>query len=207
MATFDDAALSKLTARIESKLVEPKKTQGKKDQGKKEKDQGKKDKDQGKKDLGKRKRDQTTETTQPPPTKKNNTSKSNGNKNNVKSKNPKPNVAPAKDTSNALLDEIRALGGDEEDLKLVEDVNSEDEEIDHGKKKHTDKDLRAELTKFAAGLGFDNVRPESGTEESDDDMDGADDVDEDEEDEDEDDASEPNADEKLLRDPKRKTVS
>ncbi|XXG98682.1 hypothetical protein Hte_005011 [Hypoxylon texense] len=199
MATFDDAALSKLTAKIESKLIEPKKNQGKKDQSKK---------DQNKKDLGKRKRDQTTEAVQPPPSKKKNTSKSNDSKSNAKSKAPRPNAAPAKDTSNALLDEIRALGGDEEDLKLVEDVNSEDEEIHNEKeKKHTSKELRAELANFAAGLGFDSVKPESATEESDDNMDGVDDVDEDEEDEgDEDDASELDTNEKPLQDPKRKTI-
>ncbi|KAI1764038.1 CBF-domain-containing protein [Hypoxylon sp. FL1150] len=192
MATFDDAALSKLTAKIESKLTEPKKNQGKKDQGRK---------DQGKKDQGKRKRDQTTETVQPPPNKRNNTSKPNGNKSDAKAKNLKPNGAPVKDTSNTLLDEIRALGGDEEDLKLVEDVDSEDEGLHNEKeKKNADKDLRAELAKFAAGLGFDNVQPESGTEESDDDINGADDAEEDEEDEEDD------QDEKPLQDPRRKTI-
>lgn len=192
MATFNDAALSKLTAKIESKLIEPKKNQSKKEQDKK--------------DQGKRKRDQTADIVQPPSKKRNNTSKPNGNKDNAKSKPPKPNGAPVKDTSNPLLDEIRALGGDEEDLKLVEDVDSEDEGLQNEEEnKNTDKGLRAELAKFAAGLGFDNVQPESGTEESDDDINGADEPDEDEEDEE--DASAPNADEKPLRDPKRKTVS
>ncbi|KAI0171991.1 CBF-domain-containing protein [Hypoxylon sp. FL1284] len=192
MATFDDAALSKLTAKIESKLTEPKKNQSKKDQGK-------------------RKRDQTTESVQPPPNKRNNTSKSNGNKANAKSKTPKkPSSAPDKNASTSLLDEIKALGGDEEDLRLVEDVDSEDEGLHDGKdKKNADKDLRAELAKFAAGLGFENVSPESGTEESDDETGDADDIDDNEEDakdQDEDGAPEPNADEKLLRDPKRKTI-
>ncbi|KAI6087047.1 CBF-domain-containing protein [Hypoxylon rubiginosum] len=191
MATFNDAALSKLTAKIESKLIEPKKNQSKKEQDKK--------------DQGKRKRDQTADIVQPPSKKRNNTSKPNGNKDNAKSKPPKPNGAPVKDTSNPLLDEIRALGGDEEDLKLVEDVDSEDEGLQNEEEnKNTDKGLRAELAKFAAGLGFDNVQPESGTEESDDDINGADEPDEDEEDEE--DASAPNADEKPLRDPKRKTI-
>ncbi|KAI0828379.1 CBF-domain-containing protein [Hypoxylon sp. FL0890] len=196
MATFDDAALSKLTAKIEGKLTESKQTQGKKDQGK-------------------RKRDQTVDSVQPPPNKRKNTSRPNNNKLDNKSKKIQKPAASKKADSSTLLDEIKALGGDEDDLKLVEDVNSEDEELDHGKvKKNVDKDLRAELAKFAAGLGFDNVRPEADAEESDEDMAEADGAEEDEEDEDGNDdassqgsaASEPETSEKPLRDPKRKTI-
>ncbi|KAI1482483.1 hypothetical protein K445DRAFT_313377 [Daldinia sp. EC12] len=187
MATFDDAALSKLTAKIDSKLAESKKAPGKKDQGK-------------------RKRDQTADLIQSPPNKRKTISKPNDNKANRNSKKTqKPTNSSEKPNSNTLLDEIKALGGDEEDLKLIDGVNSEDEEPENAKsKKNADKDLRAELAKFAAGLGFDDVRPEFDAEE-------ADGVDEDEN-EDEDgpsegeSESEPEAEEKPPQDPKRKTI-
>ncbi|KAI1375579.1 CBF-domain-containing protein [Hypoxylon crocopeplum] len=191
MATFDDTALSKLTAKIEGKLSESKKSQGKKDQGK-------------------RKRDQTADSVQQPPNKKKNTAKLNGNKNNnAKPKSQEPTASAGKANSKTLLDEIKALGGDEEDLKLVGDVDSEDEELSNEKsKKNADKGLQAELAKFAAGLGFDNVRPESGAEDSDDNMEEVDVIDEDEAQNEDDDesASEPDAAEKPMRDPKRKTI-
>ncbi|KAL7628240.1 RNA-binding ribosome biosynthesis protein mak21 [Parahypoxylon ruwenzoriense] len=196
MATFDEVALSKLTAKIDNKLAESKKNPGKNDQGK-------------------RKRDQTVDYIQSPPNKRKNTSNSNGSdkKNNAKPKTQKPAPASKKADSSTLLDEIRALGGDEEDLKLVGDINSDDEEIDDGKgKKNADKDLRAELAKFAAGLGFENVSPEFGTEESGNDMDGTDGVDDGDSDGDNDndnsiqETPEPSTNEKPLRDPKRKTI-
>ncbi|KAI1415651.1 CBF-domain-containing protein [Hypoxylon sp. FL1857] len=193
MATFDDAALSKLTAKIESKLTVAKQTNGKKDQGK-------------------RKRDQTADSVQPPPNKRKNTSGPNNNKNDNKSRKSQKPTTSKKADSSTLLDEIRALGGDEDDLKLVEDINSEDEELDKDKgKKNADKDLRAELAKFAAGLGFDDVRPEADAEESDEDMAEADGAGEDEDENDDGSsqgsaASEEEADEKPLRDPKRKTI-
>ncbi|KAI0387319.1 CBF-domain-containing protein [Hypomontagnella monticulosa] len=192
MATFDDAALSKLTAKIDSKLAESKKNHGKKEQGK-------------------RKRDQTADPVQAPPNKRKNTSKSNDKKTN---NSPKPKKAPKPSTNSGkadlsvLLDEIKALGGDEEDLKLVEDIDSEDEQLNNEKgKKNADKDLRVELAKFAAGLGFDDVRPEVEAEESDDNMDEADGVDEDEAEDDEDDgSSEGESEDEPVRDPKRKTI-
>ncbi|KAI0111531.1 CBF-domain-containing protein [Daldinia grandis] len=176
MATFDDTALSKLTAKIDSKLAESKKIPEKKDQGK-------------------RKRDQTGDAVQSPPNKKKTISKPSEKKNNRNpKKTQKPTSTSEKASSSTLLDEIRALGGDEEDLKLVEDVNSEDEEPSNPKsKKGADKGLRAELAKFAAGLGFDDVRPESDAEE-------ADGVDEDE------DGNDGEAEEKPLQDSKRKTI-
>ncbi|KAI0151964.1 CBF-domain-containing protein [Hypoxylon sp. NC0597] len=195
--TFDDAALWKLTAEIqsklESKLTESKQTKGKKDQGK-------------------RKRDQTAEPVQSPPNKRKNTSGPNNNKGGNKlKKTQKPTTSKKADLS-TLLDEIKALGGDEDDLKLVEDVDSEDEELDNDKgNKNADKGLRAELAKFAAGLGFDDVRPEAVAEESDEDMAEADGAEEDENEDDDGSSqgssgSEPEADEKPLRDPKRKTI-
>lgn len=207
MATFNDAALSKLTAKIDSKLAESKKTKGKDD-------------------TGKRKREQTADTAQPPP-KKRNAPKSKPNSKPGSKPSSKPNGDNAKSkprkerTSEAasvdvLLQEIKALGGDEDDLKLVGDIDSDDEEINNHKEKNADKSLRAELAKFAAGLGFEKVNPESTIEESEANVDEpvSDEVDE-EGDEDEDDhqssegSSAPvqDTDEKPLRDPKRKTVS
>ncbi|OTA91321.1 hypothetical protein M434DRAFT_397342 [Hypoxylon sp. CO27-5] len=191
--TFDDAALSKLTAKIESKLTESKQTKGKKDQGK-------------------RKRDHTAESLQSPPNKRKNTLGPNNSKGDNKSKKTQKPTTSKKADLSTLLDEIKALGGDEEDLKLVEDVDSEDEELDNGKgKKNADKDLRAELAKFAAGLGFDDVRPAADAEESDEDMAGSDGAEDDEDKNDDGSnqgsaASELEADEKPLRDPKRKTI-
>lgn len=193
MATFNDAALSKLTAKIDSKLAESKKNHGKKEQGK-------------------RKRDQTVDTAQAPPNKRKNTSKSNDKKNNNSpqpKKTSKPSTNSGKADLSVLLDEIKALGGDEEDLKLVEDIDSEDEQLNNEKgKKNADKVLRAELAKFAAGLGFDDVRPEPEAEEANDDMNEADGVDGDEaEDDENDESSEEEADEQPMQGPKRKTVS
>ncbi|KAI1209480.1 CBF-domain-containing protein [Annulohypoxylon truncatum] len=189
MATFDDAALSQLTSKIESKLTESKQPHSKKGQGK-------------------RKLDESIDSIQSPPKKKKNTSEPKGRKNEKKPKKAqKPAAAPKKAESSTLLDEIKALGGDEEDLKLVEDANSEDEELYNGKgKKNADKNLRAELAKFASGLGFDEVRPESESEaeEADEGMDEVDDTSEDEGEDD--DASVIDADEKPKRDPKRKTI-
>ncbi|KAI5862663.1 CBF-domain-containing protein [Durotheca rogersii] len=207
MATFDEASLAKLTAKIDSRLAVPTKPPGKKDPGKK--DPGKKD--HGKKDHGKRKRDPTVDSSQARPNKRTNTSNpdkaKNTHKNAPKAKSHKPNAAPAKATSNAFLDEIRALGGDEDDLKLVGDVDSDDEELRNDKgKKDTDKSLQAELAKFAAGLGFENVNPESETEESDDNMDAPDDVDDGGGEDRQSATPEPNPDKMPLRDPKRKTA-
>ncbi|KAI1807335.1 CBF-domain-containing protein [Daldinia bambusicola] len=186
MATFDDAALSKLTAKIDSKLTESKKAPGKKHQGK-------------------RKRDQTADLIQSPPNKRKTISKPNDNKPNRNSKKTqKPTNSSEKPNSSTLLDEIRALGGDEEDLKLIDGVNSEDEEPENTKgKKSADKGLRAELAKFAAGLGFDDVRPESDAEE-------ADGVDEEENEDDEasegESENEAEVEENPPQDPKRKTI-
>lgn len=51
----------------------------------------------------------------------------------------------------ALLQEILALGGTEEDLDLVADAASDDEELESAV---ADKSLKKELAKFVAGLGI-----------------------------------------------------
>ncbi|RDL42133.1 ARM repeat-containing protein [Venustampulla echinocandica] len=58
------------------------------------------------------------------------------------------------DDKAALLQEILALGGNEEDLDLVADVASEDEDHDTGASAAPDKSLQKELAKFVAGLGI-----------------------------------------------------
>ncbi|KAH9887790.1 CBF-domain-containing protein [Xylariomycetidae sp. FL2044] len=229
MATFDEAALSKLTAKIDSRLAESKK---------------------GDQSKGKRKLEETVESVQPPAKKRNNTPKPNGKqppkqndkqspkengrqapKQNGKQppkQNGKPSpkqaqTKPVKQSKSktasareppSLLDEIRALGGDEADFKLVEDANSDDENIAEQKgKKNNDKELQAELARFAAGLGFDSVHPDSASEEelnADEDEEGEEGSD-DEAEADEDGSGESSAgsdhdaDDKL-RDPKRKTI-
>ncbi|KAI0553382.1 CBF-domain-containing protein [Xylaria curta] len=222
MASFDEAALSKLTAKLDSKLAEAKKSEPK-----------------GTK--GKRKLDQSTDTVQPPLKKRNQHVKSdhlqNG-KPNGKSKpkphtkpnaqardrqsNAKPNGKPTGDSrprshdkktqpgnENVLLDEIKALGGDEDDFKLVGDIDSDDEAVNsHTGSRDADKLLRAELASFAAGLGFDQVQQDIVSEESDveddqgDDNTSADDNGEEVDDEDDDDETE----DSPTIDPKRKTI-
>ncbi|KAI1133655.1 CBF-domain-containing protein [Nemania abortiva] len=192
MASFDEAALSKLTAKLDSKLAETKKSEPN---------------NSGK---GKRKLDPSTDLAQPPAKKRNQpgkpahsqnaklNGKPNGKPNskphtkpNVQARdrqhNGKPNTKPNTQSrdrnskpqeqkqktsessdANVLLDEIKALGGDEDDYKLVGDIDSDDEAVNNQTGgKDADKLLRAELASFAAGLGFDQVEQDAVSEESD----------------------------------------
>ncbi|KAI0489842.1 CBF-domain-containing protein [Xylaria cf. heliscus] len=237
MASFDEAALSKLTAKLDSKLAEVRKLEPKNSKGK-------------------RKLDQSTDSAQPPAKKRNQQGKpdysQNGKLNgklngkpNGKPK-PKPHTKPnaqardrqpntkstskpntqsrdsrprshdkkhqtsQPDSGNVLLDEIKALGGDEDDFKLVGDIDSDDEAVNNQTgSKDADKILRAELASFAAGLGFDQVQQDPASEESeaeddqgDEDVsaDGGEDVEQ--SDEDDDDEAEDNP----TVGPKRKTI-
>ncbi|KAI1275260.1 CBF/Mak21 family-domain-containing protein [Xylaria sp. FL0933] len=179
MATFDETALSKLTAKLDSKLAQAKKSDPKNTKGK-------------------RKLDQSTDIA-PPPAKKRNQQPSRPNQSpqgklngrpNGKSNgkpNGKPHTKPSaeskdrpskpqgnnqkaarQDDADFLLDEIRALGGDEDDYKLIEDIDSDDEAVNNQiDGKNADKRLREELASFAAGLGFDQVVQDAVSEESD----------------------------------------
>ena len=60
-----------------------------------------------------------------------------------------------KEESDVLLQEILALGGTEEDLQLIADAVSDDEDLDAGSAARPDKSFRADLAKFVAGLGID----------------------------------------------------
>ncbi|KAI0811619.1 CBF/Mak21 family-domain-containing protein [Xylaria sp. FL0064] len=175
MATFDEAALSKLTAKLDSKLAQAKKSDPKNPKGK-------------------RKLDQSTDIA-PPPAKKRNQQQARPNQSpqgklngrpNGKS-NGKPHTKPGvqsrdrpsnpqsknqnasrQDDADFLLDEIKSLGGDEDDYKLIEDIDSDDEAVNNRTDgKDADKRLREELASFAAGLGFDQVVQDAVNEESD----------------------------------------
>lgn len=72
----------------------------------------------------------------------------------------KSQVAPAQNGSKkaderaALLEEILALGGTEEDLELVEDAASDEDVDEIDAPANLDKSLKKELAKFVAGLGI-----------------------------------------------------
>lgn len=80
-----------------------------------------------------------------------------------------PNALAHKKTRNAssgtLLEEILALGGDEADLELVANIDSDDEggNAPGSKSSHgipIDKSFQDELAKFASSLGFESVPQE-----------------------------------------------
>ncbi|KAI8630400.1 CBF-domain-containing protein [Xylariaceae sp. FL1651] len=219
MATFDAAALSKLTAKIDSKLAEVKKPEPKNSKAK-------------------RKLDQSTDIVQPPAKKRiqqekpkqspsrkpagRPSTKLNGKPNGkpnaqLTDRHPKSQDKQHKGSrpsepsdTNLLLDEIKALGGDEDDYKLIEDVDSDDDAVNEPNgSKNADKALQAELAKFAAGLGFDEVKQDPASEESDAEEEGANGTaaGDDHGESDQDSAiSEDKTNEKHVRDPKRKTI-
>lgn len=76
-----------------------------------------------------------------------------------------PSKSVSKSEKEALLEEIRALGGDEEDLKLIEDIDSSDEEYIKDDKKTVDKSLKDELAAFSKQLGFSNYQPSEASDE------------------------------------------
>jgi ribosome biogenesis protein MAK21 len=166
MATFDDNALSKLTAKIDQKLSETK-------QGPKKKQSQRSLKSpQSKPDLKRKRQDDKPEhaakkrTEEPKRNFKDKPDKKNKSAN---KKGPK-STQNGTSSNNVLLDEIRALGGDEQDLELVGDVDSEDETLGSDTKGNKlDKALQAELAKFASGLGFDKAQPEVAEEDEQDD--------------------------------------
>lgn len=59
-----------------------------------------------------------------------------------------------KDGNEVLLQEILALGGTEEDLQLVGEANSDDEDLDADSSAPPDKSFREDLAKFVAALGI-----------------------------------------------------
>ncbi len=161
MATFDDAALNKLTAKIDNKLAGPRFKTGGNESTKEY--SNKKRKQISDRDVGfsgppssKRSRNEGIKSKD----KGNDTTSKTGNKTKTKAKN------LVGSNIDILLDEIKALGGSEEDLRLVENIDSGDEDVFEDrndvteKGKDADDKLRAELAQFAAGLGFENVAPD-----------------------------------------------
>jgi ribosome biogenesis protein MAK21 len=95
-------------------------------------------------------------------------------KGNVKKATPTSNPGRSKQNTSAagdrvtLLQEILALGGTEEDLELVADAASDDEELDARDSAAPDKALKKELAKFVASLGIDaQIEAEEGESEDD----------------------------------------
>jgi ribosome biogenesis protein MAK21 len=96
-----------------------------------------------------------------------------------------------------LLEEIKSLGGDERDLELIQDIDSEDEAFVQDSKA-VDKSLKDELAAFSKQLGFEEVEVSEASDdeeeaeeaEDDDEEDGDEDEDEDEDEEDEEDEEE-----------------
>lgn len=199
-AAFDEAALEKLTAKIDTELSKPQSN------GKKQKSEP-----QAKKDIEPTKpksKDQKQKPERPEKRKRTD--------NDAKDAHPKKRQAQEAKNGSAkpkkvvkgsqvdLLEEIKLLGGDEADLELVAGIDSDAEEDQAPKPKSSatdmDKALQKELAKFAAGLGFDEVRDDDGAtdeevgsegpddEEWEDEEDEEGDVDEEEEEEEEDEA-------------------
>ncbi|KID99416.1 CCAAT-box-binding transcription factor, partial [Metarhizium majus ARSEF 297] len=71
---------------------------------------------------------------------------------------PSKNQIP--DDQAALLAEIRALGGDEKDLELINGVDSDDETYGKESGGAVDKDLKDELLALSKELGFADIDPE-----------------------------------------------
>jgi ribosome biogenesis protein MAK21 len=172
--TFDDASLSQLTAKIAKKLggdVESEKEQGAAPKGNNNKENG-----------GKRKRQDgppTDSLAKGPKSKKRHTE--NGRNDGDKGGQQRP-AKSAKTPSSTLLEEIKALGGDENDLELIENVDSDAEEGDGQQQSkdaeaQVDDKFKNELAKFAASLGLEKLREEVVAEEEEE---GAEETEEDE---------------------------
>lgn len=146
---FDETALSKLTAKIETDLSNTKPKS-------KPKDQKQKDERPAKRKRSENDAKEATPNKRQAQEPKNRPAKS-------LKKGPKESKTP-KDKKAELLQEILALGGDENDLDIVAGVDSDAEEGQGPKPKEApaeaDKALKNELAKFAAGLGFEKVRDE-----------------------------------------------
>lgn len=176
-AAFDEAALEKLTAKIDTELSKPPSKEEKPKQKIESAKKGKSDpelstpksKDQSKSKDQPKTKDPKQKSDRPVKRKRN----ENDNKDahpkkrqaqEAKSGSSKPKKA-AKESKVDLLEEIKLLGGDEADLELIAGIDSDAEEDKAPKAKAAptdDKALQKELAKFAAGLGFDEVRDEDG---------------------------------------------
>ena len=156
MATFDDAALSKLTAKIDNKLAESRRiapgSGPRIEPGNKKRKQAT---DRAPPEPLPNKRSRNEEKRGRKPADQGYPAKSNKGTQNTKDTKAKNTIGSDVEV---LLNEIKALGGSEEDLRLVENIDSGDEDGDlAGNDKDLGDELRTELAQFAAGLGFENV--------------------------------------------------
>ncbi|KHN98556.1 CCAAT-box-binding transcription factor [Metarhizium album ARSEF 1941] len=93
----------------------------------------------------------------------------------------RPSKDQTLDDEETLLAEIRALGGDEKDLELINGVDSDDETYAKEPEGAIDKDLKDELLALSKQLGFAEIDPEVGSA-ADEQPDEADDDDDDDDD-------------------------
>lgn len=153
---FDEAALSKLTAKIDTDLADPKPKSNLKDQKRKDERPAKRKRSENDvKDATPNKRQAQEPKNRPVKPSKKTTKES----------------KPPKDKKAELLQEILALGGDENDLDIIAGVDSDVEEGHEPRPKDApvemDKGLKNELARFAAGLGFEKVRDEDAATDDD----------------------------------------
>lgn len=64
-----------------------------------------------------------------------------------------------------LLAEVKALGGDEQDMDLIGGVDDSEDEYDQGASDPIDKKLKAELAALSKELGFAELQPEADEDE------------------------------------------
>lgn len=93
-----------------------------------------------------------------------------------------PATNGSKTDQEALLAEILALGGDEDDLELINGVDSDDEVVGENKAP-VDKKLRDELAALSKELGFAEIAPQEASEEEEEEEEEDDEGDNDDEDE------------------------
>ncbi|PSR91954.1 CBF/Mak21 family-domain-containing protein [Coniella lustricola] len=158
-SAFDENALSQLTAKIDTELSKPK-TQTKHQSHKDDRPGKRKRGDGDSKDASPKKRHaQEAKSAHDKPK----APAKGASKGTPKAAVKAATKAAPKDKKAEMLEEIRLLGGDEADLDLVAGVDSDAEEGQGAKSGKTapsdsDKGLKNELAKFAAGLGFEKVR-------------------------------------------------
>lgn len=176
-AAFDEAALEKLTAKIDTELSKPQLNEQKSKKKTEKSQKGKSDTELSKPQSKDSSKSKDQPKSNDPKQKSDRPEKRKRSDNDNKDAHPKKRQAQeaksgsgkpkkaAKESKVDLLEEIKLLGGDEADLELIAGIDSDAEEDKAPKAKAVptdDKALQKELAKFAAGLGFDEVRDEDG---------------------------------------------
>lgn len=78
---------------------------------------------------------------------------------------PREGSRDKQDDQAGLMAEIRALGGDEQDLELINQVDSDEEGYAEKSPNPADKKLKKELASLSKELGFAGLKPEDATDE------------------------------------------